>query len=294
MADDRQDIDAHSGVETTGHSWDGIKELNNPLPRWWLYIWYISIVWAVIYMILMPALPALPGMGTNTTGLRNHSDRDLVAEAMVELQTERAAQSVSLLDASLQDIETDRELQQFALAMGESLFGDNCATCHGAGGRGAIGYPSLADDVWLWDGTLEGIEQTLRHGIRHMPDDETRYSIMPSFGRDGFLTARQVSDLTEYVLDYSGRSDNPEAVERASITWGQQCAICHGADGLGDRALGTPNLTDAEWLYGSSEDAIYATIYNARNSHMPAWEDRLDDASIKALAVYVHTLGGGE
>ena len=294
MANDIKDVDSHSGTETTGHSWDGIKELNTPLPRWWLIVWYITIIWAVIYMIFMPALPAPPGMGTNTPGLRGHSDRDLVAEAVADLKSARVEQSALLLEASLEQIETDRELQQFALAMGESLFGDNCATCHGAGGRGATGYPILADDVWLWDGTLDGIEYTLRHGIRHEGDLDTRFSLMPRFGRDGLLPSEQIDDLTQYVLKVSGQAHDAEAAEAATLTFEQQCASCHGANAEGDRLQGAPNLTDQEWLYGGSEAAIYATIYNARNSHMPAWQDRLDDASIKALAVYVHTLGGGE
>ncbi|MEO1553270.1 MAG: cytochrome-c oxidase, cbb3-type subunit III [Pseudomonadota bacterium] len=294
MANDIRDVDDHSGIETTGHSWDGIKELNNPLPRWWLYIWYGTIIWAVVYMILMPAIPALPGLGTNTTGLRNHSDRVLVAEAVQDLKTARVAQSASLLEASLEEIETDRELQQFALAMGESLFGDNCATCHGAGGRGAVGYPILADDVWLWDGTLDGIEYTLRHGIRHDDDVDTRFSLMPAFGRDGLLSSDQIDGLTHYVLRVSGQEADIDLADGVADLYQQQCATCHGVNGQGDRMQGAPNLTDREWLYGSGEAAIYNTIYNARNSHMPAWQDRLDDASIKALAVYVHTLGGGE
>lgn len=294
MSTEDKDIDTISGVETTGHSWDGIKELNNPLPRWWLITWYITIAWAIIYMIFMPALPALPGMGTNTPGVRNHSDRDLVAAAVAELKTEREALGQVLLTATLEEIETDRNLQQFALAMGESVFGDNCATCHGAGGRGVVGYPSLADDVWLWDGTLEGIEYTLLHGIRHDADPDTRFSMMPSFGASGILNIRQIEDLSQYVLHVSGQDADMAAVGRASPLYEMQCASCHGLDAKGDRTQGAPNLTDTEWLYGGSKDQIYTSIYNARNSHMPAWQDRLDDASIKAVAVYVHTLGGGE
>lgn len=294
MTDEIKDVDEHSGIETTGHSWDGIKELNNPLPRWWLIIWYVSIVWAVIYMIFMPAIPALPGMGSNTPGLRNHSDRDLVAAAVEDLQTARVAQSATLLGATLEEIETDRELQQFALAMGESLFGDNCATCHGAGGRGAVGYPNLADRVWLWDGTLDGIEYTLRHGIRHEDDLDTRFSLMPAFGRDNLLSSDEIDGLTQYVLRVSGQPHDADEADGVTELYRQQCASCHGENSQGDKLQGAPNLTDDEWLYDSSEQGIYNTIYNARNSHMPAWQDRLDDASIKALAVYVHTRGGGE
>ena len=294
MTDQNKEVDAHSGTETTGHSWDGIKELNTPLPRWWLFIWYATIAWAIVYMILMPALPGLPGGGSHTPGIRNHSDRDLVEATMVQTRADRAATSATLLTASLETIETDRNLQQFALAMGESLFGDNCATCHGAGGRGATGYPSLADDVWLWDGTLDGIEFTIRHGIRHADDLDSRFSLMPSFGRDGMLDSAQIDDLTELVLTLSGHEADAAAADRARPIFEMQCASCHGVTGTGDRAQGAPNLTDAEWLYGDGREDIYNTIYNARNSHMPAWDSRLDDASIKALAVYVHSLGGGE
>jgi len=295
MTDNKPEVDQVSGVETTGHTWDGIKELNNPLPRWWLYIFYGTVVWAVVYMIFMPAIPALPGMGmTNTPGLRGHSDRALVAEEVNKLNLQRAAGSAQLLGASLQQIETDMNLQQFALAMGESAFGDNCATCHGAGGRGAKGYPMLADDIWLWDGTLDGIETTLRHGIRHMEDPDTRLSAMPAFGRDGLLTAMEIDDLVQYVVKAAGRDANMAAVNRAAPVFAQQCVSCHGADAKGNRTLGAPNLTDGEWLFGGEPRDIQQSIYNARNAHMPAWQGRLDDATIKALAVYVHSLGGGE
>lgn len=294
MSSKDKKIDPHSGVETTGHSWDGIEELNNPLPRWWLYTWFITIAFAVVYMILMPAIPALPGMGTNTRGVRNQSDRASVAADMAQLASARQANAVVLIDASLPEIERDRDLQQFALAMGESLFEGNCATCHGIGGRGAKGYPVLADDIWLWDGTLDGIETTLQHGIRHVSDNQTRNSAMPRFGRDKLLTPREIDDLSQYVLNFSNQSQDVAAVQRAAPVFAAQCAVCHGATAQGDRTIGAPNLTDADWLYGGEQADIYATIYNARNSHMPAWTDRLDDASIKAVAVYVHSLGGGE
>lgn len=295
MTDHKRDIDEVSGVETTGHSWDGIKELNNPLPRWWLYVFYASILWAIGYMIFMPAIPALPGTGmTNTPGLRGHSDRAQVAQQVEALHTERATAASRLINASLSEIENDLSLQQFALAMGESAFGDNCATCHGAGGRGAKGYPMLADDIWLWDGTLEGIEYTLRHGIRHNEDPDTRRNAMPAFGRDGLLTPKEIDDLVQYVLYLSGREADKAAINRAAPIFATQCVSCHGADGKGNRQLGAPNLTDHEWLFGGEPRDIQQTIYSARNAHMPAWQGRLDDPTIKALAVYVHSLGGGE
>lgn len=295
MSDHNKDIDQTTGVETTGHEWDGIKELNNPLPRWWLYIWYATIAISVLYMIAFPAIPALPGLGTNTKGVLGASDRIDVAQQVDQLRSDRMAAGSALLNASLEEIETDRSLQQFAMAAGESAFGDNCATCHGAGGRGAKGYPTLADDIWLWDGTLDGIEYTLRHGIRHDDDPETRFSLMPAFGRDGLLTRAQIDDVTSYVFELSGgEPERAGASQRGEEIFVAQCASCHGMDGTGDRTLGAPNLTDAEWVFGGEYREIYQTIYSARNAHMPAWGNRLDDATIKSLAVYVHSLGGGE
>ncbi|MEM0985244.1 MAG: cytochrome-c oxidase, cbb3-type subunit III [Pseudomonadota bacterium] len=288
-------VDPVTQVETTGHSWDGITELNNPLPRWWLNIWYVTIVWAIGYMFLMPAIPGLPFTEqSNTTGIRNHSDRTEVAAAMAELDRERQGMSTALLDASLEEIRTDRSLQQFALAMGESVFGDNRATCHGAGGRGAKGYPSLADDIWLWSGTLDGIQATIQNGIRHEDNLDTRFSLMPNFGRDGILTNDQIDDLVAHLLDISGRPSEASAVARGAQTFAQHCGSCHGADGRGDPIQGAPNLTDSEWLFGGEPSDIYASIHTARNAHMPAWAGRLDEATIKAVSVYVHSLGGGE
>jgi cytochrome c oxidase cbb3-type subunit 3 len=287
----KRDIDEHTGVETTGHSWDGIKELNNPLPRWWLWIFYATVAWAVIYMILMPAIPGLPG-GTSTSGVMNDSARSNVAAAVSELQAARAESGAQLLNASLTQIEEDRSLQQFALAMGESAFGDNCATCHGAGGRGAKGYPILADDIWLWDGTVEGIEYTLKHGIRHEADPDTRFSMMPAYGE--ILSRDEINDLTQYVLHYTGRATDMDAVSRATENFNSQCVTCHGPQGLGDRTQGAPNIADDHWQFGGTPEEIRYTITNAQNAHMPAWSGRLDEATIKALAVYVHTLGGGE
>ena len=294
MSEHNKDIDQPTGVETTGHEWDGIKELNNPLPRWWLYIWYATIAFSIGYMVVMPAIPALPGMGTNTRGLAGQSDRIAVAEQVESLRTQRSASGAALLTASLEEIETDRELQQFAMASGESAFGDNCATCHGAGGRGAKGYPTLADDAWLWSGTLEGIQYTLQHGIRHEEDPETRFSLMPAFGRDRLLERQEIDDVANHVLSLSGREVDEAASSRGAEIFAAQCASCHGADGAGDRTFGAPNLTDDIWVFGSEYRDVYNSVYNARNAHMPAWGERLDEATIKSLAVYVHSLGGGE
>ncbi len=281
--------DEHSGVETTGHEWDGIKELNNPLPRWWLWVFYGCIVVAIVYWVLMPAWPGLRGY---TPGLLKQSDRADVAEQLQALQVQRGRGEAMLATASLQQIEADPELQAHALSVGQSVFGDNCATCHGAGGGGTRGYPNLRDDVWLWGGSLDEIEHTLRVGVRSA-HPETRTSQMPAFGRDGMLNAAQVSDLTEYVVRLSGRQADAAAVGRAQQLYADNCAACHTPNGTGDQAQGAPNLTDREWLYGSDRESIRAQIHNGRNGVMPSWEGRFSPGVIKALAVYVHVNAGG-
>ncbi len=286
-----KEIDEISGVNTTGHEWDGIKELNNPLPRWWVNLFYITIVWAVIYWILMPAWPGLTDF---TKGVRNHSERENVAIAMASLDEARAASLTQLTSVEdIADVERDPDLLQFALEAGGSLFGDNCATCHGAGGQGFEGYPSLVDDVWLWGGSLDAIEQTLRYGIRST-HPETRFNMMQAFGGDGLLRHEQIVDLVEYVVHLSGREADGEAVARAAESFALQCSSCHGATGAGIQAMGAPDLTDQIWLYGGDREAIYQSIYDGRTGVMPAWTDRLSDPQIVALAVYVHALGGGE
>ncbi|MEM8986880.1 MAG: cytochrome-c oxidase, cbb3-type subunit III [Pseudomonadota bacterium] len=283
--------DEITGVETTGHEWDGIKELNNPLPRWWLIVFYATCVWSFVYWVFMPAWPGIAG---HTQGLRNHSERENVAVAIAELETQRAGLIQGLAAApDLASIEGDPELLQLALAAGESAFGDNCATCHGAGGQGFVGYPSLVDDVWLWGGRLDDIRQTLLYGIRN-EHPETRYSLMQAYGRDGLLTRDEIADLVEYVTHMSGRNADLDAVARAAPIYEQQCVSCHGPAGMGDQTQGAPNLTDAVWLYGGSREAIYDTLWNGRGGVMPGWENRLDETTITALAVYVHALGGGE
>ena len=289
MSKNREKDDV-SGVETTGHEWDGIRELDNPLPRWWLIIFYACIVWSVGYWVAMPAWPLISDY---TRGVLGHSQRLDVDAAVAALKADRAGLGEKLAKATPQEIEADPELQQAALAWGKSAFGDNCATCHGAGGGGNVGFPNLNDDIWLWGGTLDDIRQTIKVGVR-TANPETRLSEMPAFGRDGILDAAQIADLSEYVLSLSGKSTDAEAVTRATQVFADNCAACHGADGKGMREFGAPNLTDADWLYGGDKDTIVATITNARYGVMPTWEARLDAPTINALAVYVHSLGGGE
>ena len=289
MAD--KDIDSHSGVETTGHSWDGIKELNNPLPRWWVITFWISILWAVVYWVLMPSWPGLTGY---LAGVRGHSERANVAAVLAGVETARSEQMTRLLSAgSIANIEEDPDLFQYAITAGGSLFGDNCATCHGAGGQGSVGYPSLVDDEWIWGGALADIQATLHYGIRST-HPQTRFNQMLAYGADGLLTPEQISDVVEHVMRISGRDADAAKAARGGALFAQQCASCHGAEGLGDQALGAPNLTDGIWLYGGERLDIQRTVHQGRGGVMPAWTGRLSEEQITALAVYVHSLGGGE
>ncbi len=285
-----KDIDGPTGVETTGHSWDGLKELNNPLPRWWLNIFYATVVIALIYMVFYPAIPLV---SSYTTGLLNNSDRENVMEQVAALKASRNERGAGLQTMDLEAVREDPQLLDFALAAGESAFGDNCATCHGRGAQGFVGYPNLNDDNWLWGGTVEAIYTTLLYGIRS-GDDQARFNMMPAYGKDGIFTDDQIGDLVEYVVNLSGREADGEAVSRASTNYAEQCSVCHGENGKGNQDLGAPNLTDAIWLYGGDRDTLRETIYYSRAGVMPGWRNRLDDTTIRALTVYVHSLGGGE
>jgi cytochrome c oxidase cbb3-type subunit III len=291
---DKVERDEVSGTDTTGHEWDGVKELDTPLPRWWLYIFYASIVVAIVYWVLMPAWPLLNGY---TRGVLGFSDRANVAADVGEMRAARAPMFERLANASASDLAADPELQEFARAAGESVFGDNCQTCHGAGGAGAPGYPVLADDVWIWGGSMDEIEQTLRVGIRS-GHPNTRISQMPAFGRDHLLEPRQIADVTEHVIALSSararlRPDR-QAAARGALVYQEQCAVCHGPSGLGDRNAGAPSLQDDLWLYGGSREEIRRQIELGRGGVMPSWEGRFDEGTRRALAYYVHQMGGGE
>lgn len=288
-------IDDVSGTETTGHEWDGIRELNTPLPRWWLWVFYATIVWSIGYWVLFPAWPTPKGLTPQgfTPGILNQSQRADVDKAVLELKAKREELGKALMSASLQQIENDPNLFQFAREAGKSAFGDNCATCHGSGGQGAKGYPNLNDDAWLWGGKLEDIKHTITVGVRSTHPD-TRISQMPAFGTDAILQPAQIDDLTEFVVNLSGGQAKADAVQRATQLYADNCASCHGVDGKGNREFGAPNLTDKDWLYGGTKADIREQIVKGRGGVMPTWGSRLEPMTIDALAVYVHSLGGGE
>jgi cytochrome c oxidase cbb3-type subunit III len=285
------DLDRVSGKTTTGHEWDGIKELNTPLPRWWVITFYLTIVWAIGYWIVYPAWPLL---WSNTTGILHYSSRAAVADELANLEKIRGEKMVALGAASLADIEKDPALLALARARGKTVFGDNCAPCHGSGAAGSKGFPNLNDDDWLWGGSLDQIMQTIRYGARS-GHARTREGQMLAFGKDGVLKPDQIVTAANYVRSLSGLPTSPayDAAEGAKI-FAQNCAACHGDNGKGNPEVGAPNLTDKIWLYGSDEAAIVETITNGRAGVMPAWEGRLDPSTIKAMAVYVHSLGGGK
>jgi cytochrome c oxidase cbb3-type subunit 3 len=286
----KPEIDEITGVETTAHEWDGIKELNNPLPRWWLWVLYVSIAWSVGYWI---AYPAWPLISSHTKGLLGYSQRAVVARSLEEARQAQSVYLDKIAAVGPADIKADPELLRFSLAGGEAAFGDNCAPCHGRGAQGSAGYPNLNDDSWLWGGKLDDIHQTLKVGIRSTHPD-TRDNQMPAFGRDELLETAQISDVAEYVLSISGSEAITKAAARGKAIFAEQCVACHGEEGKGNSELGAPNLTDRIWLYGGDKASITLTIRNSRAGVMPAWEGRLSPETLKQLAVYVHSLGGGQ
>jgi len=286
------EIDKVSGRSTTGHEWDGIKELNTPLPRWWLLTFYACILWSIGYWIIYPAWPMVT---TYTKGLANYSSRAVVEEDLAALDKIRGEKMKKLEAASLADIEKTPELLELARAKGKVVFGDNCAPCHGSGAAGGKGYPNLNDDDWLWGGTLDQIQQTIMYGARSGDDKAHNTAVMQGFGDDEVLKADEIVTVANYVRSLSGLPTRAgyDAKAGAKI-FADNCVVCHGAQGKGNQEFGAPNLTDKIWLYGGDEATTIETITHGRKGVMPAWHGRLDPPTIKAMAVYVHSLGGGK
>ncbi len=286
----KPDFDQPTGVHTTGHEWDGLQELNNPMPRWWLTTWYVTIVWSVIYWILMPSWPLLTDY---TRGLLRYTQRGELAREMRESAAARAGVIDRIKTSSLTQIDADPELRQVAIAGGRSAFGNNCIACHGTGAQGGVGYPNLNDDDWLWgNGSLDSIYQTLQYGIRS-GHPEARTNEMPAFGKTGLLTEAQIGDLVAFVRSLSMKGESADAVKRGQALFAENCVACHGDDGKGNADLGAPNLADQVWLYGGDRKSIRDSIFYARGGVMPAWTGRLDDVTLKELTIFVHSLGGG-
>jgi cytochrome c oxidase cbb3-type subunit 3 len=281
-------VDQATGTETVGHEWDGIEELDTPMPRWWLWTFYASIVFAIGYVVVYPAIPLLHN---GTQGTFGWTSRGQLAHEMAEQRQRETPMLAALAQTPIEHLPENGALMRSAVAGGRAAFKVNCVQCHGAGAAGSKGYPNLNDDDWLWGGDLKTIDNTITHGARQPDDKLTHTSQMPAFGRDGILTPAQIDQVAGHVLSLSGKArDNAAGAQ----LFAQNCAVCHGPNGEGSRTVGAPKLSDAIWLYGGTREDIVEQVTNPRHGAMPAWGGRLDPVTIKMLAAYVHSLGGGE
>lgn len=289
MVDDNKptEKDSISGVETTGHEWDGLKELNNPAPRWWLMVFLICCVWAVGYWVVYPAWPTLSG---NTKGSYGWTQYTKLADEQAEIKNIRGEYAEKIKAHSVDEIRKNPELYNFAISGGKTMFKENCAACHGTGAEGRKGYPNLNDNDWIWGGKLADIYATIKYGARST-HAQTRTSQMPAFGKDGILKPAEISAVADHVLSLSSGKD---ANAKGAEIFKNNCASCHGETGKGNREFGAPNLADAIWLYGDKKQDIVAQVTNPKHGVMPTWDARLPDETIKQLTIYVHSLGGGE
>lgn len=282
-------LDKTEEMPTTGHDWDGIREYDTPMPRWWVWTFYGTIVWGVLWMILFPAIPMINGA---TPGLLGYSSRQDVRDDIQAVADANAALDAKLVATELTEIAADPDLNRYATAGGAAVFRTYCAQCHGAGAAGAPGYPNLLDDSWLWGGTIEAIHQTVTHGIRWEADLDTRLSEMPVFGE--MLEQAEIAQVVEYVLKLSGQDHDAALAAPGETVFLDNCAACHGDAGEGNVDLGAPTLSDAIWLYGGDRATVTETVTYSRAGAMPAWNTRLTEAQIRQVAAYVHQLGGGE
>jgi cytochrome c oxidase cbb3-type subunit 3 len=288
MADKREKTPATP--PTTGHEWDGLKEYNNPLPKWWIYVLYATMVWAGVLFLLYPSIPGITGYWH---GLLGYSAR---AEAMTgwhDMQAKHADAMAAIAKMPIEQVAADEKLREVAIQSGRITFANNCAPCHGQNGTGRAGYPALGDDVWLWGGKLADIEKTVTYGVRSA-DPKARQGDMPSFGTDGTLNAEQIGQVADFVGAWWGVTPEGTDTGAGAKLYADNCAMCHGEKGEGNRDAGAPPLNARIHLYGGSRAAIVAQVTHPREGVMPNWDARLDPATIKSVAVYVHSLGGGE
>ena len=281
--------DVVTGTNTTGHEWDGLKELNTPLPKWWLYVLYATIAWSAVWFVLYPSVPGVTGY---FHGVLGYSQRSAVNTEVRAIEAQRADTMDKIKALSFVEIRKDPQLMAAAETAGRIAFANNCQPCHGAGGGGQPGYPALAAGGWIWGGSLDAIEQTIAYGIRS-GDDKARDSQMLRFGADGILKPDEIQNVADYVMTLYGKPTDRD-VSAGRKLFADNCAVCHGEAGQGDREKGAPRLASRVHLYGDSRDVVVAQINAPRMSVMPAWHTRLDEATIKSLALYVHSLGGGE
>ncbi|EGF90034.1 cytochrome c oxidase, cbb3-type, subunit III [Asticcacaulis biprosthecium C19] len=282
------EVDEVSGIQTTGHEWDGLRELDNPAPRWWLIVWMVSIVFAVGYWVIYPAWPTLGG---HTKGLFGWTQFEKLKVEQGEIFARQREHRRKFHAASFEQVNQDPALFEFARAGGAVVFKENCVACHGAGGEGRKGYPNLNDDDWLFGGAVGDIYRTIQVGSRSTHVD-THAAMMPAFG--AMLKPQEIDDLATYVGSMNASQPPSVAWTNGRVLFETNCVSCHGAMGEGNRALGAPQLNDAIWLYGGDHDTLVQSITKSRAGVMPAWEQRLSVDDQRMVAVYVHSLGGGE
>jgi cytochrome c oxidase cbb3-type subunit 3 len=288
---DKKRIDAPTGTQTVGHEWDGIEELDTPMPRWWLLTFYATIIFSIGYVVVYPALPGLTGATKGTFGWSSRDELDKTMQA----EAARKAPILSAIAATpIEQLPAKPQLMQAAVQGGAAAFKTHCVQCHGSGAAGSPGYPNLNDDDWLWGGDLKAIEYTITHGARNPDVATTRTSLMPAFGRDGILKQGQIEDVVSHVRTISGQEKSSASARRGATLFEANCTVCHGPAGKGMRELGAPNLTDGIWLFGGDRATLARTVADSRKGVMPAWDHVLSPVTIKMLAVYVHSLGGGE
>lgn len=285
-----EERDPHSGHMTTGHEWNGIKELNTPVPKPVWFFLISTVLFSIGYWIAMPAWPT----GTSfTRGVAGANDHRRVTEQVRQGAAERAVWTDAVQAASYQQILADPTLMAHVREDGKRLFGDNCAACHGVDGRGGVGFPDLADRDWLWGGAPEAVAETIRVGV-NSSHENTRVSQMLAFGADGLLGRDDVVAVADYVAAFGDPGiarRKPRSVEAGRALFEANCAVCHGADARGNQSLGAPNLTDRAALYGRDWTAIYTTVSGGRQGQMPAWDGRLSEGERKLLTAYVLDLG---
>jgi cytochrome c oxidase cbb3-type subunit 3 len=283
--------DLISGQDTTGHEWDGIKELDTPSPKWWLYTFYATIIWAIGMFVLYPSIPYGTGY---FHGLLGYSTRASVDADVAKIVAQRKGAMDRIAALSFDQIKADPALQEVALTDGRITFAENCQPCHGAGGGGNPGYPALAAGAWLWGGTLPDIQQTITHGIRSA-DPDARQSAMPRFGADGVLKPAEIQAVADYVwATFYFHPTAGQDVSAGAKIFADNCVACHGENGQGNREMGAPRLASHVHLYGGTRETIISQVTLPHQGVMPNWGARLDPATIKSVTLYVHSLGGGE
>lgn len=277
--------DPYTGHMTTGHEWNGITELNTPVPRAVYFFLAVTAAFAVVYWLLMPAWPVGK---TYTRGLLGLDDRSGVAEELRQAASAREVWAQRIEKSDYNAIQSDAALMSVVRETGRTLFNDNCSVCHGANGKGSPGYPALTSGSWLWGGDPETVAETLRVGI-NSSHSETRTSQMLAFGRDQVLSRSDIEALVTYIQDLSTQSQSraPKTSPGGQEIFTANCVSCHGENGSGNSDLGAPNLTDPFWIYGGDRQSIYTSIYQGRQGHMPHWEDRLSPLERKTLTLYV-------